>query len=374
MIEWGFSLALLLVLISLFARVDIATKALWSRLQRLRQGRSLGLAWRAAWTFALAGVPAISGASSLTETAHAANYVLRELDESDANYCREQITVASGQTLKAGAVLGAVALGIGRANIPTVTGSSPGNGTMTAVSIGPDAELGTYTLACIAVASDGGTFSVTTPSGEALPNATVGTPYVSSHINFTLNDGSSDFTTAARFAIVVSTTAPAVVGTGNGMIGSLSLGRDAKPGNYVFRCTAASTDAATFECFDPDGESLGVQALVATSSTAVFATPQINATITQGATEFTAGALFNVAVYHQAGAVTAWDPTATDGSQVPVGILWADVDASGGATAGVMTARATAVIASRLLWKAGVSVAQQTAAKKQLATLGIVAR
>lgn len=368
------ALALLLVLASLFARVDVATKVLWRQLRRLREGRGVGLAWRAAWAFALSGVPAIAGGSSLSESVHAAGYVFQELDESESSWCREQVTVLSGQNLKVGAVIGRVTTGIGRASVPTVSGT--GNGTISAVTAGPDVEVGSYVIKCTAAATDGGAFSVTAPSGLALPNATVGTPYVSSHLNFTLNDGSTDFIVNDSFTVVVGTTAPLVVGTGNGTISGLSLGPEAMPGNYKVICTVAATNAATFQILAPNGESLGSQALSGSGATAAFTTPQINCTVTDGATDFAVGDVFNVCVFNQlsGGKAVAWDPLTYDGRHRAAGILWADTDATGGDTAATITARGTVVVKAKLVWATAVKTAQQAAALKQLAVLGIIAR
>src|SRR3990167_3253548 len=151
--------------------------------------------------------------------------------ESEKEGSREKVTVLSGQNLDVGAILGRVALGIGRARIPAVVGT--GNGLMSLVFAGPDVELGNYVLTCKTKVTNAGVFSVVAPSGKALPDATVAVAYVSSHINFTIADGSTDFEIGDIFTIVVSTTAPTVIGgTGTGVMTALSLGPDAKSGNY----------------------------------------------------------------------------------------------------------------------------------------------
>jgi hypothetical protein len=89
---------------------------------------------------------------------------------------------------------------------------------------------------CTAAAANAGTFSVTTPGGKALPSATVAVAYASRHLNFTINDGATDFIVNDQFTVTVSTTAPVVSGTGNGTISGLSLGPDAKCGRYKLTC------------------------------------------------------------------------------------------------------------------------------------------
>jgi hypothetical protein len=105
-------------------------------------------------------------------------------------YSREEVVVAGGEVLAVGTVLGKV----GRTCPTTGTvGSNTGGGTCTGVSAGPEAQIGTYTLRCIALASGAGTFEVQAPDGTALEQATVGVAYTNPQINFTLNDGTPDF-------------------------------------------------------------------------------------------------------------------------------------------------------------------------------------
>ncbi len=365
MIRWSDPIApLVAVLAALVSMVDISTKALASWLQRRRQARATGLGWLDA--LRVARMCPISGGSALTETPHTGEFML---GEASVGRSREAITVLSGQNLKAGAVIGRVSIGVGRASVPTVVGT--GNGTMSAVSLGPEGQLGNYVVTCTAAATNGGTFSVVAPSGLALPAATVGTPYVSRHIKFTLNDGSTDYIVGDAFTIVVSTTAPVVVGTGNGTIGTITLSADAIPGTYVLKCTAAATNGGTFSVVGPDGDSLA-DATVGTA----FTSSQVNFTITDGSTDFIVGDLFNVAVFNQlaGGKVVAWDPTAVDGRHRVAGVLYGAVDASLADVAGVIVSRDAEVTKSLLQWGAAITAAQKASAYLDLAARGIVAR
>ena len=100
-------------------------------------------------------------------------------------------------TLQRGAVLGL------QSGTPTssVGATNVGNGTLGAISKGAAVQAGVYTL----VATSATTFTVANPAGEALPNATVGTPYVSADINFTLTAGGTAFAAGDNFTIVVPT-------------------------------------------------------------------------------------------------------------------------------------------------------------------------
>ncbi len=133
--------------------------------------------------------------STLTEGTHAGEYII---SESNGTRSRSVATLATGD-LAAGTVMGQVTT----ANAVTVGGTNTGNGVMGTVTIGEDAENGDYVLVCTALDTDAGTFSVTTPSGVALDDMTVAVAYVSSHINFTLADGSTDSAVGDTFTIDV---------------------------------------------------------------------------------------------------------------------------------------------------------------------------
>jgi hypothetical protein len=183
---------------------------------------------------------------SLTETLQAGDFILQEILGSIG---RAALTVLSGQNLNAGAVLGRVKLGIGRVSIPTVVGT--GTGTVSGVFAGPDVEVGNYVLTCTAAVANGGVFSLTTPSGKALPPFTMtpgsggATAYTSRHINFTMTD-SGDFVAGDVFTFVVSTTAPTVIGgTGTARSRRSRSGRTPSPATTASSTARWSRTAAT---------------------------------------------------------------------------------------------------------------------------------
>lgn len=117
-------------------------------------------------------------------------------------------------------------------------------------------------------------------------------------------------------------TAAATAGnTGNGTIGTLSVGASPKVGAYALVATAATLFSVT----DPEGVALGT----ATAGTP-FTSAEINFTITAGGTAFVAGDSFTVAVSDAVGTYIESVKTASDGSQNPVAILADDADASVG--------------------------------------------
>lgn len=310
---------------------------------------------------------------ALTEGQHAGEFIL---SESGGGRSRDKLSVLSGQNLKAGAVVGRVNKGVGRMSVPTVVGT--GNGTVGTVFGGPETQVGNYVATCITAAANGGTFSVVNPSGKALPNAVVGTPYRSREINFTIADGATDFIVGDSFTFVVSTTAPLVVGTGNGTVSAITLGHDAKPGNYRLEITAAITNGGEFKLAGPDGDIVEVGFIVAgAGGTFVGANKrQINLTVTEGSTDFAVGDAFNILVFNElnGGKAVAWDPTAVDGRDDVAGVLYDNVDASSADKVGVIVARHAEVRKDDLQWAGAITAAQKESAYLDLAKLGIIAR
>lgn len=310
---------------------------------------------------------------ALTETLQAGDFILQELLGALG---RTALTVLSGQNLNAGAVLGRVNKGVGRVSVPTVVGT--GNGTVSAVSAGPDVLVGNYTVTCTAAAANGGTFSVTNPAGKVLPSATVGTAYKSREINFTIADGGTDFIVGDSFTFVVSTTAPTVIGTGTGTVSAITLGPDAKTGNYRVECITAITNGGTFKIVGPDGDLVAVGSVVAGAggTLVLSAQRQLNITITDAATDFAVGDYFNVCVFNElnGGKAVAWDPTAVDGRQKVAGILFDAVNASSADTAGVAVTTQAIVRKSALSWGASITAAEKDSAYKEMLALGLIAR
>lgn len=133
-----------------------------------------------------------------TETATNADKLLAGSSET----VQIPVTVVSGQTLTRGTVVGRIDRGAGT----IAAGTNTGNGTCTGtVTVGANAKTGVYTLKCVATGTNTGTFQVTTPTGERLPDAVVGTAYSSGHFSgVTINDGSTDFALADTFTVTIA--------------------------------------------------------------------------------------------------------------------------------------------------------------------------
>jgi hypothetical protein len=156
--------------------------------------------------------------------------------------------------------------------------------------------------------------------------------------------------------------------TGNGVMGTVTLGPAALPGNYVLTCKTKQANAGVFTVADPRGLPLP-DLTVAVAYTG----DHINMTLADGATDFEVGDAFTISVATSS-EVGEFNPSASDGLQFAAGVLAFDTDATGGATAAVVIARQAIVQRNALVWKSGVTAPQKAVALAQLNTLGILAR
>lgn len=300
---------------------------------------------------------------ALTETTHAGGHIL---SEPDGNRGRENGTLASGQNLAAGAVLGRITKVQAAGPIPTISGT--GTGAMTALSFGPDVQVGVYTITLLATSATAA-YSVTAPDGTVLPNGAVGTAYVSTHASFLISSAGT-MTIGDSYALTVTAAGvPAIVGTGTGVMSAISLGPDAQNGGYRINVLATSA-TGEFEVLAPDGTKLK-RGQIATA----YASSHINFTIANGGT-MTAGDYYNIVVAKPASGsdkFTALAPTTYNGSHIAAGVLYAAVDATSAATPCVVSVRNTALNANELVWPT-IGTAAKATATAQLAAKGIAIR
>jgi len=169
------------------------------------------------------------------------------------------------------------------------------------------------------------------------------------------------------FAVPETATADAG-NTGDGTVGPVAAGANAKQGAYTLICIAASEGWGSFSVMDPEGYPL------ASAATAIAYThDQINFTIVDGATDFIVGDIFTIDVAEGSKKATALDLTAVDGSQRAVGITCGAYDATDAVIAGVIIARGPAMVnPDMLIWPDGITADQRAGALAELNTLGIV--
>lgn len=169
--------------------------------------------------------------------------------------------------------------------------------------------------------------------------------------------------------ITTGTTAAAVAlgtNTGNGTFGAITVAAPALPGIY----TVEFDDATHFVVADPTGLEIGHG-----TTGVAFAAGGIGFTITAGGTAFVPADSFRVTVAAGSGKYAAFDPTAADGTQNAVAILWQDRDATAADKQIAIVARQAEINTSELVWGANVTTTpQKTAALAQLAALGIIGR
>jgi len=297
---------------------------------------------------------------ALTETTHAGGHIL---SESDGNRSRENGTLASGQDLAAGTVLGRITKVQSSGAIPAIVGT--GTGAMTALSFGPDVQVGVYAITLLATSATAA-YSVVAPDGTVLPNGAVGTAYVSTHASFLISSAGTMTIGDAYALTVVASGTPAIVGTGTGLMSAISLGPDAQNGGYRINILATSA-TGEFEVIAPDGTKLR-RGQIATA----YTSSHINFTIANGGT-MTAGDYFNIPVAKPAAGsdkFTVLAPTTYNGSHVAAGVLYAAVDATSAAKPCVVSVRNTKCNANELIWPT-LGTAAKATATAQLAAKGI---
>jgi hypothetical protein len=134
-------------------------------------------------------------------------------------------------------------------------------------------------------------------------------------------------------------------GTGNGTIGTISLGPQAKLGNYKAICTLVIANSGRFQVIDPDGIGLA-DALAGTA----FTSPQINFTISDGSTDFALGDTFTIPVTVGSLKAKKISFTAVDGTQDAAGVIGDDYDASAADLKGFAIVREAVVSEQGLRW------------------------
>jgi hypothetical protein len=154
----------------------------------------------------------------------------------------------------------------------------------------------------------------------------------------------------------------AAVGAGDGALGALALGRQAKVGDYVLTCIEAAANGGRFQVVDPEGLALA-DALVGVA----YASPQIAFTVADGAADFVVGDTITVTVPAGDGKLAQIDPAATDGTQIAAAIATERLDVPVGTD--MMTSPVisdAAVLETALVWPDGIAAGDKAAATADL--------
>ena len=164
------------------------------------------------------------------------------------------------------------------------------------------------------------------------------------------------------------TVTPGGTNTGDGAMGTVTLGPAALPGNYVLTCKTKVGNGGVFAVVDPRGLPLP-DLTVAVAYTG----DHINCTLADGSTDFEVGDTFNIAV-SVSSEFGEFNPAASDGLQFAAGVLVEAADASAAPKETVIVAREAIVSRQALVWKTGTTAPQKAVAISQLKSLGILAR
>jgi hypothetical protein len=134
----------------------------------------------------------------ITEGRRTAEFLI---SEAHGERSREQSTLLSGQSVKAGHVLGAVSKGAASA---AAFAGNTGNGTIGAITVGAGAKVGAYKLVLIEPAANAGVFELEDPDGKIVKTGVVAGAFSSGGLGFTLADGATDFVAGDGFTITVA--------------------------------------------------------------------------------------------------------------------------------------------------------------------------
>jgi len=132
----------------------------------------------------------------INETWHAEGFIV---SESRGRRSRDQGTLAAGQKVTAGTVLGMI---LGSTAAATALRTNTGNGTFGAIAVLPPAVEGRYQLTMETAT----TFVVIDPQGNELPGGSTGVAYAQGGLGFTLTAGGTAFVQGDAFDLNVSAT------------------------------------------------------------------------------------------------------------------------------------------------------------------------
>lgn len=164
---------------------------------------------------------------------------------------------------------------------------------------------------------------------------------------------SQDYTGTGDGVMTLDATTPALAGV--------------QVGDYKVVCIEESADGGLFEVLDPQGNSLGQVAVGDT-----FAN-QIKFAIADGAEDFDVADIFVINVL-PGFKVTQLAPAGTNGSELAVGFMVSDTDATAADVLGVAILREAIAKDTGLVWPAGITDAQKSTALAELERAGIITR
>jgi len=140
--------------------------------------------------------------NALSEGNNFRDIVRFELSET-SRFCREVVTVLSGQVLTMGTVIAKILLSVATSGV--AASGNTGGGTITSVTGNTKTKKGVYTIECLTYTASplAATFSVIDPDGNSLPDASLGA-YENDQIRMLIADGSPVIAVGDKWTITVS--------------------------------------------------------------------------------------------------------------------------------------------------------------------------
>ena len=286
--------------------------------------------------------------------------------EAEGLHSRDQINILAGQTVVVGEVLGQVTAGT-CPTTGTLTAGGTANGTMTSVTAGVDVKVGDYVMRCVKEVGNLGDFEVRDPDGNLLGIATTGTAFAHDQINFTINDGASDFELEDYFTVTV----PAgglqfreINFSGvDGSAHAVGLSYAAYDASASGERTLAYTSGGTYEIKPGD---------TVTGATSAATATVVQAPVSTGS--WAGGNAAGTFIFQdQVGTFQSENLDVGGNSNV---CTVAGNSAATAATdlAAVAVVRDAEIVSERLTWPSGATDAQKAAAIVELAARGIIVR
>ena len=294
-----------------------------------------------------------------TESKHPGGFMV---SEAPGRYSRQAVTIDASQTIVAGQILGLSTAGDGSfaAAAAVALGTNTGTGTMSAPTVGPGVQAGTYRI----VASAPLRWDVFDPAGKNIGEAFDVTAFAG-QIGFTITHSSTAFAAGDEFSVTVTETDPA------------NAGKYVELGITQAAASAATSSSSAVLHFAAVPQTL--LNMVAAGTPIAVADVTTAGVIAPGTTVLSATATtVTMSANALSGGVVIADQitfTATDGSENAAGISWGNYTTAAGQTMqGTAIVREAEVRGVDLTYPAGASAGQIAAANAQLAALGIVVR
>lgn len=283
----------------------------------------------------------------ITEGRYSSDFLV---SEASGTRSREKVTLARGQNLEAGTVLGkrarahngAVVTGSIAANVLTVTAVSSGTLAIGQYISGSSVTAGSQIIAFGTGTGGTGTYTVSENSTAA----------------------STTITATAALAIPF-----AINGASKGAMGAITVKDGAKVGDYKLIITEIVSAAGAFTLFYPDGTIAGTGNVAA-----AFDLGGLAFTLADGSTDWLPSEGFTIRVAAGDGDYVAYEAASAVGAELAAGVLMDNVNATTAAQSVVIYARDCEVHGDALTWPTGITAGEKAAGIAQLHNLGIIVR